>query len=44
MVRAGDVYVVGNTLCDWFMVQAGVLRRFLAKLLGVGEEEVELEC
>ena len=44
VVRSGDVYVVGDTLSDWFMVPAGVLRRLLAKLLGVDEEEMELKC
>jgi hypothetical protein len=44
VVRVGDVYVVGTVLDDWFMVPAHAVRRLLAKLLNVDEEEVSLEC
>jgi len=44
VARFGDVYVVGTALDDWFMVPEATLRRFMAKLLNVSEEEVSLEC
>jgi len=44
VVRAGDVYVVGTVLDDWFVVSMEAVRRFLAKLLNVGEEDVSLKC
>jgi len=44
VVRVGDVYVVGTVLDDWYAVTAHAVRRLLAKLLNVGEEEVSLEC
>ena len=44
VARFGDVYVVGTTLDDWFMGPEAALRRFMAKLLNVSEEEVSLEC
>jgi len=44
VARFGDVYVVGVALDDWFMVPEAALRRFLARLLNVSEEEVSLEC
>jgi len=44
VVRVGDVYVVGTVLDDWFMVPAHAVRRLLAKLLNVDEEEVSLSC
>jgi len=44
VVRVGDVYVVGTVLDDWFVAPAHAVRRLLAKLLSVDEEEVSLEC
>ena len=44
VVKVGDVYVVGTVLDDWFMVPEAALRRFMARLLNVSEEEVSLEC
>jgi len=43
VVRVGDVYVVG-VLDDWYAAPAHAVRRLLAKLLNVKEEEVSLEC
>jgi hypothetical protein len=40
----GDVYVVGTVLDDWYAMPAEAVKRFLAKLLNVGEEEVSLKC
>jgi len=42
VVKAGDI--VGTTLEDWYVVPAGVLGRFSATLIGVGEDEVPLKC
>jgi hypothetical protein len=44
VVKVGDVYVVGTVLDDWYAVPAGAVKRFLAKLLNVGEEDVSLSC
>jgi len=44
VVRVGDVYVVGTVLDDWYVVPVHAVRRLLAKLLNVKEEEVSLEC
>jgi len=44
VVRAGDAYVVGTALDDWYMVPVEAVRRFLAKLLNVKEEDVSLKC
>jgi len=35
---------VGTALDDWFMVPEAALRRFMARLLNVSEEEISLEC
>jgi hypothetical protein len=43
VVKVGDVYVVG-VVDDWYVVPAHAVRRLLAKLLSVDEEEVSLEC
>jgi hypothetical protein len=43
VVWTGGEYVVG-TVDDWFKVPAEAVRRLLAKLLSVDEEEVSLEC
>jgi hypothetical protein len=43
VVRVGDMYVVG-AVDDWYAVPAHAVRRLLAKLLSVNEEEVSLEC
>jgi hypothetical protein len=40
----GDVYVVGTVLDDWYAVPAHAVRRLLAKLLNVGEEDISLSC
>jgi len=44
VVRVGDVYVVGTVLDDWYAAPAHAVRRLLAKLLNVDEEEVFLSC
>jgi len=44
VVKVGDVYVVGTVLDDWYAMPAEAVRRFLAKLLNVKEEEVSLSC
>jgi len=44
VVKVGDMYVVGTVLDDWYAMSAEAVRRFLAKLLNVGEEEVSLSC
>jgi len=44
VVRVGDVYVVGTVLDDWYAVPVHAVRRLLAKLLNVDEEEVSLSC
>jgi len=44
VVWTGDEYVVGTVLDDWFKVLAEAVKRFLAKLLNVGEEDVSLSC
>jgi hypothetical protein len=38
------MYVVGTVLDDWYAVPEAELKRLLAKLLKVGEEEVSLSC
>jgi len=43
VVRVGDVYVVG-AVDDWYVVPAHAVRRFLAKLLNAGEQDISLEC
>ena len=40
----GDMYVVGTVLDDWFKVPAEAVKRFLAKLLNVKEEDISLKC
>ncbi len=44
VVKVGDMYVVGTVLDDWYVAPAHAVRRLLAKLLSVDEEEVSLEC
>jgi hypothetical protein len=44
VVKVGDMYVVGTVLDDWFAVPAHAVKRLLAKLLNVGEEDVSLSC
>ena len=44
VVKVGDVYVVGTVLDDWYAMPAEAVRRFLAKLLNVKEEDVSLKC
>jgi hypothetical protein len=44
VVKVGDVYVVGTVLDDWFVVPAHAVRRLLAKLLKVKEEDISLKC
>jgi len=44
VVKVGDVYVVGTVLDDWYAAPAHAVRRLLAKLLNVKEEEVSLSC
>ncbi len=43
VVKVGDVYVVG-AVDDWYVVPAHAVRRLLAKLLNVREEDISLEC
>ncbi len=43
VVKVGDMYVVG-AVDDWYAVPAHAVRRLLAKLLNVMEEDVSLEC
>jgi len=43
VVKVGDVYVMG-AVDDWYAVPVHAVRRLLAKLLNVKEEEVSLEC
>ena len=42
VVKVGDMYVVG--IDDWYAVPAHAVRRFLAKLLNAGEQDISLEC
>ncbi len=44
VVWTGDGYVVGTVLDDWFVVPAEAVKRFLAKLLNVEEEDISLKC
>jgi len=44
VVKVGDVYVVGTVLDDWYAAPAHAVRRLLARLLSVDEEEVTLSC
>jgi len=44
VVKVGDVYVVGTVLDDWYVVPAHAVRRLLAKLLNVKEEDISLKC
>jgi hypothetical protein len=44
VVWTGGEYVVGTVLDDWFVVPAEAVRRFLAKLLKVEEEDISLKC
>jgi len=44
VVKVGDMYVVGTVLDDWYAMPAEAVRRFLAKLLNVKEEDVSLKC
>ncbi len=43
VVKVGDVYVVG-AVDDWYAVPVHAVRRLLAKLLNVKEEDILLEC
>jgi hypothetical protein len=44
-VPLGEVYAVSRAPLEaWHAVPAGDARRFLAALLGVGEEDVGLRC
>jgi hypothetical protein len=40
----GDMYVVGTVLDDWYAVPVEAVRRFLAKLLNAGEQDISLKC
>jgi len=44
VVKVGDMYVVGTVLDDWYAVPAHAVRRLLAKLLNVKEEDISLKC
>ena len=44
VVWTGGEYVVGTVLDDWFKVPVDAIKRFLAKLLNVKEEDVLLKC
>jgi hypothetical protein len=43
VVKVGDMYVVG-TVDDWYAVPVEAVRRFLAKLLNAGEQDISLKC
>ncbi len=43
VVKVGDVYVVG-AVDDWYAVPVEAVRRLLAKLLNVSEQDILLEC
>ncbi len=38
------MYVVGTVLDDWFVVPVDAVKRLLAKLLNVEEEDISLKC
>jgi hypothetical protein len=46
VVDASEFYAVGTVLDEWYIVPASAqrIRQFLAALLGVKEEEIELNC
>jgi len=44
VVWTGDEYAVGTVLDDWYVVPPDAIKRFLAKLLNVKEEDVSLKC
>ncbi len=44
VVWTGDEYVVGTVLDDWFKVPVDAVKRLLAKLLNVKEEDISLKC
>ncbi len=44
VVWTGDEYVVGTVLDDWFKVPVDEVKRFLARLLNVKEEDISLKC
>jgi hypothetical protein len=44
VVKVGDMYVVGTVLDDWYAVPAHAVRRLLAKLLNVSEQDISLKC
>ncbi len=44
VVWTGGEYVVGTVLDDWFKVPVEAVKRFLAKLLNVKEEDISLKC
>ncbi len=44
VVWTGDEYVVGTVLDDWFKMPVDTVKRFLAKLLNVKEEDISLKC
>jgi hypothetical protein len=44
VVWTSGEYVVGTVLDDWFVVPAEAVKRFLARLLNVREEDISLKC
>jgi len=44
VVDAGEFYAVGTVLDEWYVVPAYAVRRFLAALLNVREEDISLSC
>ena len=44
VVWTGSEYIVGTVLDDWYAMPAETVKRFLAKLLNVKEEEISLNC
>jgi len=43
VVKVGNEYVVG-VVDDWYAVPAHAVKRLLAKLLNVKEEDISLKC
>ncbi len=44
VVWTSEEYIVGTVLDDWFVVPVDAVKRFLAKLLNVEEEDISLKC
>jgi hypothetical protein len=44
VVWTGSEYVVGTVLDDWYVVPPDAVKRVIAKLLKVKEEDILLKC